>query len=58
MDELAARFPHADRDRLAAIAQAAGTEIETLAGQSFGPAKQNSVPSTPAGCRSSSCPVC
>ena len=32
-----------DRDRLAAIAQAAGTEIETLAGQSFGPAKQNSV---------------
>jgi hypothetical protein len=37
------RFPHADRDRLAAIAQAAGTEIETLAGQSFGPAKQNSV---------------
>lgn len=43
MDELAARFPHADRDRLAALAQAAGTEIETLAGQSFGPAKQNSV---------------
>ena len=43
VDELAARFPHADRDRLAAIAQAAGTEIETLAGQSFGPAKQNSV---------------
>lgn len=43
MDELAARFPHADRDHLAALAQAAGTEIETLAGQSFGPAKQNSV---------------
>ena len=43
MDELATRFPHADRDRLAALAQAAGTEIETLAGQSFGPAKQNSV---------------
>jgi hypothetical protein len=43
VDELAARFPHADRGRLAALAQAAGTEIETLAGQSFGPAKQNSV---------------
>jgi hypothetical protein len=43
VDELAARFPHAGRDRLAALAQAAGTEIETLAGQSFGPAKQNSV---------------
>ncbi|MGH3401324.1 MAG: hypothetical protein ACRDRJ_02225 [Streptosporangiaceae bacterium] len=43
VDELAARFPHADRDRLAALAQAAGTEIETLAGQSFGPAKRNSV---------------
>ena len=40
MDELAARFPHADRDLLAAIAQAAGAEIETLAGHSFGPAKQ------------------
>jgi len=43
VEELAARFPHADRDHLAAIAQTAGTEIETLAGQSFGPAKQNSV---------------
>jgi hypothetical protein len=40
VDELAARFPHADRDLLAAIAQAAGAEIETLAGHSFGPAKQ------------------
>jgi hypothetical protein len=43
VDELATRFPHADRDRLAALAQEAGTEIETLTGQSFGPAKQNSV---------------
>jgi hypothetical protein len=43
VDELAARFPHEDRGRLAALAQAAGTEIETLAGQSFGPAKRNSV---------------
>ena len=43
VDELAARFPHADRDHLTALAQAAGTEIETLAGQSFGPATQNSV---------------
>ena len=43
MDELATRFPHIDRDRLLAIARAAGTEIETLAGQSFGPAKRNSV---------------
>lgn len=43
VDELAARFPHTDRDHLAALAQAAGTEIETLAGQRFGPAEQNSV---------------
>ena len=43
MDGLAARFPHADRDHLAALAETAGTETETLAGQSFGPAKQNSV---------------
>jgi len=43
VDELATRFPHIDRDRLLAIARAAGTEIETLAGQSFGPAKRNSV---------------
>lgn len=42
VDELAARFPQIDRDRLLAIARAAGTEIETLAGQSFGPAKRNS----------------
>ena len=43
VDELAARFPGADRERLAALAQEAGTEIETLTGQSFGPAKQRSV---------------
>ena len=36
-------MPGALQRRLAAIAQAAGTEIETLAGQSFGPAKQNLV---------------
>ena len=43
VDELAARFPDADRDRLAALAHEAGTEIEALTGQSFGPVKQNSV---------------
>jgi hypothetical protein len=43
VDELAARFPDADRDLLAALAREAGTEIEALTGQSFGPAKQNSV---------------
>jgi len=43
VDHLAARFPHADREHLLALAQAAATEMETLAGQSFGPAKQNSV---------------
>ena len=42
MDELAARYPRVDRERLAAIAQAAGTEIETLVGHNLGP-KQNSV---------------
>lgn len=43
MDELVARFPDADRDRLAALARVAGSEMETLAGQSFGPVKRYSV---------------
>jgi len=43
-DDIAARLPAGvSRDRILATARRAGTEIETLTGQSFGPAKRNTV---------------
>jgi hypothetical protein len=44
MDEVAAKLgPDVDRERLSAVLRAAGSEIETLAGQSFGQAKRSKV---------------
>ena len=43
-DEVAARLPaDIDRDRILAAARRAGTEIETLTGQGFGPPTRNTV---------------
>ena len=44
VDEVAARLPaDIDRDRILAAARRAGTEIETLTGQGFGPPTRNTV---------------
>ena len=44
VDEVAARLPpDFDRDHILAALRTAGDRIETLTGQSFGPAKQNTV---------------
>ncbi len=44
VDEIAAQLPAGiDRDRLLAAARRAGTEIEALTGQSFGPPTRNTV---------------